>query len=376
MKRIFKKTVSLITLLAVVFTMFTANAAAAKPSDFTDFPTDWSAEAMKAAVDNGLIYGRSGNEIVPYALLTRAEMAAIINRAFGAVKTAPLSQYEDVSPSDWFYTEMGKAVRMQTFNGVSDTEMAPDACITRQEAFTVIARAMVISNYDYTILDKFTDKASVADWALPYLTAMTANGYVNGNEKGEIKPLDYITRAEFAQIMYNMFKTYFSTGGFRSGLNLDGNVMINTESVSLTNVTINGDLVVGDGANETQVMLTNVTIHGRLLIRGASYVRLTETTIDGALVVNNLNTVVYFDNYRSDNVFDHVVENTAAKYKEGTFSVSTNTGSSSSSKQKSAAYKVERYMQNLDKTYKLVSTEEFSEVIGAEVSANTPSYTG
>lgn len=115
--KLFKKTVSLITILAVVLTMFTANVFAAKASDFADFPTDWSAEAMKAAIDNGLIFGRSNNEIVPYGFLTRAEMAAIINRAFGADKTAPISQYEDVSPSDWFYTEMGKAVRMQTFNG-------------------------------------------------------------------------------------------------------------------------------------------------------------------------------------------------------------------------------------------------------------------
>ena len=374
--KLFKKTVSLITILAVVLTMFTANVFAAKASDFADFPTDWSAEAMKAAIDNGLIFGRSNNEIVPYGFLTRAEMAAIINRAFGADKTAPISQYEDVSPSDWFYTEMGKAVRMQTFNGISDTEMAPDACITRQEAFTVIARAMVISNYDYSILDKFTDKSDIADWALPYLTAMTANGYVNGNEMGEIKPLDYITRAEFAQMMHNMFKTYFSTGGFRSGLTLDGNVMINTEAVSLTNVVINGDLVIGDGANETQVILTNVTVNGRLLVRGASYVRLNGTTVEGALVVNNLNNVVYFDNLRTESVFDHIVENTAAKYKEGSFSVSTNPGSSSSSSKKSAVYTVERYMQNLDKTYKLVSTNEFSDVIGAQVSADTPNYTG
>ena len=98
--KLFKKTVSLITVLAVVFTMFTANVFAAKASDFADFPTDWSAEAMKAAVDNGLIFGRNNNEIVPYGFLTRAEMAAIINRAFGADKTAPISQYEDVSPSD------------------------------------------------------------------------------------------------------------------------------------------------------------------------------------------------------------------------------------------------------------------------------------
>ena len=94
------------------------------------------------------------------------------------------------------------------------------------------------------------------------------------------------------------------------------------------------------------------------------------------MCIRDSNNVVYFDNFRTEGVFDHIVENTAAKYKEGTFSVSTNTGSSSSSRKKSAAYTVERYMQNLDKKYKLASTDEFSGIVGAQVSADTPKYTG
>lgn len=377
MKKIFKKAVSIALTAAIIVTMFTANVMAISTNDFVDFPNDWSTEAFKAAVENGLIMGRGNNEIVPYGILTRAEMAAIINRAFGANKTAPISQYNDVSVSDWYYSEMGKAVKMQTFTGVSDTEMMPDAYITRQEAFTVVARAMVISNSDHSVLDKFIDKSDIADWALDSMAAMAENGYINGNEMGEVKPLDYITRAEFAQMMYNMFKTYFSTGGFRSGITCDGNVMINTEAVSLTNVTINGDLVIGEGANETQVILTNVNITGRLLVRGATYVRLTATTVGGGVVVNNLNNVVYFDNYRSDEAFANVKENTAAKYKEGEYSVSTGKGSSSSSSSKGMAeYTVEVYEQNVDKTYSLVSEDNYTGVIGYEVSAETPNKTG
>ncbi len=379
MRKKFRKAVSAILVAAIVLTMFSVNVMAVSAKDFVDFPSDWSAEAMTAAVENGLIMGRTSTEIVPYGILTRAEMAAIINRAFGANKTAPISQYEDVSVGDWFYGEMSKAVKMQTFTGVSDTQMMPDAYITRQEAFTVVARAMVISSADHSSLDKFVDKSDIADWALDSVSAMVKNGYVNGNEMNEIKPLDYITRAEFAQMMYNMFKTYFSTGGFRSGITCDGNVMINTEAVSLTNVTINGDLIIGEGANETQIMLTNVNITGRLLVRGASYVRITATNIGGGIIVNNFNNVVYFDNYRSEAAFANVVENTAAKYKEGSFSVSTNPGSSSSSSSSSAEadYTVEIYEQNTEKTgYDLVSTEKFTEIVGYEVNATIPTKEG
>ena len=57
----------------------------------------WYAEAVSAAVDNGLLYGKSSTIIDPNGDMTRAEMAAIINRSFGCYKAADISQYKDVS---------------------------------------------------------------------------------------------------------------------------------------------------------------------------------------------------------------------------------------------------------------------------------------
>lgn len=37
-----------------------ANAFAASPEDFTDFPTDWSAAGLRSAVQNGLLNGSNG----------------------------------------------------------------------------------------------------------------------------------------------------------------------------------------------------------------------------------------------------------------------------------------------------------------------------
>ena len=54
------------------------------------------AEAVSAAVDNGPFYGKSATVIDPNSDMTRAEMAAIINRSFGLL-SADISQYKDVS---------------------------------------------------------------------------------------------------------------------------------------------------------------------------------------------------------------------------------------------------------------------------------------
>ena len=233
---------------------------------FSDMPapTHWSYRALTAAVENGLLRG-SGGKLTPNDLLTRGQMAAVINRAFGATDVDDISFYTDVPAKAWYYQDIAKAVRMGTFQG-SGNKMRPDAPISRQEAFAVLCRAFKLPDADPSALDRFTDKASVSRWAIPELAAMAANGYVNGSN-GRLNPLNSITRAEFAQVMYNMISGYYSAGGTYSDT-LSGNRMINAPGVTLKDVAVDGDLIVGEGAANGDVWLDNVKISGRLVIRG------------------------------------------------------------------------------------------------------------
>ena len=119
-----------------------SNAFAADLSQYKDFPNDWSAKSLEQAIDNGLLNGSNGM-IDAKGLLTRAQMAAIVSRSFGAAKTASLDDYRDVLPSAWYYSDMGKAVKMGAFQGANGL-LNPDAPITREEAFTVLARAFAL----------------------------------------------------------------------------------------------------------------------------------------------------------------------------------------------------------------------------------------
>ena len=62
-----------------------ANAFAADLSQFKDFPNDWSSKSLERAIDDGLLNGSNG-QINAKGLLTRAQLAAIVARAFGAVQ--------------------------------------------------------------------------------------------------------------------------------------------------------------------------------------------------------------------------------------------------------------------------------------------------
>ena len=246
-----------------------AASTARKATDFKDFDRNaWYADAVSAAVDNGLLYGKSSTIINPNGDMTRAEMAAIINRSFGCYKTADISQYKDVAKSKWYYKDVALAVQMGTYNGRSSSAMAPDSPITRQEAMTVVARALELDydSYSKTDLSVFSDRSEISNWAMPYVRAMVGADYIHGRGK-VLAPLDNITRAEFAQIFYNIIGTYIVSKG-TYGKDIKGSVLIRTDDVELKNLTVDGDLIIGCGAADGKITLDNVTVKGRLLVWG------------------------------------------------------------------------------------------------------------
>ena len=246
-----------------------AASTARKATDFRDFDKSaWYAEAVSAAVDNGLLYGKSATIIDPNGDMTRAEMAAIINRSFGCYVKADISKYTDVSKSKWYYDDVAMAVQMGTYNGRSSSAMAPDAPISRQEAMTVVARALELDydSYSKTDLSAFSDRSEISNWALPYVRAMVGADYIHGRGK-VLAPLDNITRAEFAQIFHNIIGTYIVSKGTYDK-DIKGSVLIRTGDVELKNLTVDGDLIIGCGAADGKITLDNVTVKGRLLVWG------------------------------------------------------------------------------------------------------------
>ena len=268
-KRILALFLAAVSCLSLAVSASAANTVNRKATDFRDYDrTAWYAEAVSAAVDNGLLYGKSATVIDPNGDMTRAEMAAIINRSFGCCKAADISQYKDVSKNKWYYKDIALAVQMGTYNGRSSSTMAPDAPISRQEAMTVVARALELDydSYSKTDLSAFSDRSEISNWAMPYVRAMVGADYIHGRGK-VLAPLDNIARAEFAQIFHNIIGTYITTKGSYDK-DIKGNVLVRTADVELKDLTVDGDLIIGCGAADGKITLDNVTVKGRLLVWG------------------------------------------------------------------------------------------------------------
>ena len=262
--------------------LLSTNAFAAVPSDFSDFPTDWSAPAMTHAVQNGLLNGSDG-KILPKGLLTRAQMATMVNRAFASSAKASLTSFTDMVPGVWHYDEMAKSVQMGVFQG-ADGKLSPNDPITREQAFAVLARAFGLADGKASSLDKFSDGAQVSSWAKGAVAALVEQGYVSGAD-GALNPQSYITRAEFAQVMDALVAAYADQD--LKDQTVEGNLILRTNS-TLENVTVKGDLILADGVSAAS--LKNVTVTGRLVVRGGTDgVKLTKSTAKGGIQLANPN---------------------------------------------------------------------------------------
>lgn len=259
-----KKWMVLTLCLVLMATMMPLAGFAAGPNDFSDMPNDWSTPALKKAVENGLLTGSNGM-IMPKSNLTRAQMAAILVRAFGANKLVNVSMFSDINTSQWYFKDISKAYAMGIFQGTGD-KMNPEKYITREEVFTVLARALNLDPGKETSNWKFRDSTEISSWAKTSVAAMIEAGYISGSG-GMLNPKANMTRAEFAALMDRIAKYYIRKEGTYTGT-YDGSVMITVPGVILKDVTINGDLIIGDGVSDGEIILENVTILGRTIVRG------------------------------------------------------------------------------------------------------------
>lgn len=192
--------------------LLSSQAYAAASADYSDFPQNWSKDAMEFAVKNNFITGVSEDKIAPKAALTRAQLAAILSRAMktGAGDVSVLDNFTDADKNAWYAGAMAKAVELNILYGDGDS-IYPDRPVTRQELFAILVRAFAVTGGDESTLASYNDAGSISSWAKAAISAMIAQGYASGYEDKTLRPTQQVTREEFAQLLHRMREHYSSS---------------------------------------------------------------------------------------------------------------------------------------------------------------------
>ena len=146
--------------------------------------------------------------------MTRAEFAATIVRALGLAPTTGASSFSDVNISAWYCGYVETASAYEIINGYGDGTFGPNDLITREQAMTMMSRAMGITGLDAELTDAaadqllsaFSDRASVSVYAEGSIAACIKNEVVFGKTDDTIAPQDSITRAEVAVMVSRLLQ--------------------------------------------------------------------------------------------------------------------------------------------------------------------------
>ena len=179
-------------------------------TSFDDAVHSPAVTAIEALAARGIINGKGDGVFEPEANMTRAEFAAIVTRGLGLAQK-DTGVFSDVPSGAWYAGYIGTANAFGIVNGVGDGRVNPGGTITRQEAAAMIARAARLCGMDTTmsasetrdILAQFGDYVTAAGWAQEALAFCYREEILDPSDLN-IEPLRAITRAEIAQILFNL----------------------------------------------------------------------------------------------------------------------------------------------------------------------------
>ena len=276
-----RKILSLILVFAMTVSLFTVGANAAEPI-YRDTNGHWAAETIEGFSRLGLIEGYNG-QFFPNKNITRGEMAVILDRLMD-YQTAAKNSFSDLGEA--FYTDaVLKANAVGVMLGSNGT-VRPTEPITRQEAAVLLCRALGLEGSGSVA--QFSDHGQIASWAADAVGVMAAKKLLQGAD-GMFRPTDAITRAETVAILDRALGKLVSAGESASG-RVDGDVVIRGAGAKLSDMTINGDLIIAEGVGEGEVHLDGVTITGRTIVRGGGVnsIYMNNVRANGGVVVNKI----------------------------------------------------------------------------------------
>ncbi len=210
--KMFKKV--LVAVLAAVMVLSMAlPVSAANASYFSDVdPNAWYAEAVYRWKDEGVLEGDAGTKLFrPEDNIKRSELTKLVVRILDVKGTEGFENpFSDVVEADWFYEVVLAAAEKGLVNGYPDGTFKPANSITREEAIAVLCRATMGAHADADCLAAFDDVDEIGSWAVGYVDAFVGEGIVIGDDQDqdgvmEIRPKDFITRAEVAVLLDRLF---------------------------------------------------------------------------------------------------------------------------------------------------------------------------
>lgn len=271
----------------------------------TDYEGHWAQKQISRWLEKGWLTGFADGSVKPNQEISRAEFVTLINRSFEIRDGSTAAVFSDLPETSWAYSEFSKAIGAGYIEGYEGA-VRPNAPISRQETAIIIFRLMKFEAPSQVALPQFSDSDQIAAWSRAEVTAAVHAGVMKGYPDGRFAPAKALTRAEAVALLDNLtipmgggmpdatVTTPAVLGESDSAVIRDyKNVTVSTYGVTLQNLVIHGDLLLGEDVGEGEITLSNVNVKGKVFVQGggAKSVHLKNSSLEQIMVQKKNGTV-------------------------------------------------------------------------------------
>lgn len=184
----------------------TLSAPIAAVGSFPDVPADyWARPFVEGLAKRGITVGSPDGTFRPDQLVTRAEYAVLVQKAFEQQESQGAIAFTDVPADYWATPAIDAAVKQGFLKGYPDGSFQPNKQIPRFQVLLSLVNGLGLPRPDQPeeVVTLFQDRDQIPEWAVPAVgTAAESNIVVNHPNRDQLRPTQPITRAEAAALVY------------------------------------------------------------------------------------------------------------------------------------------------------------------------------
>lgn len=264
-----------------ISTVFASN------ESFTDIENHWAKKTIEEWQQYNIINGVGDNKYMPDSNIQRKDFAVIMYNLLGLSESEDIQlKFSDLKEGE-YYSEPIKMLASTGILNVSNDKIRPFDLVTREEAASILCKALNIGTSTEEI--KAVDADTIDSWAAPYISALINEGCMKGDTLGKINPKANITRAEALVLISNITGNYITD-----------DIIINIDRDTIT--TISDTVKIEDSAirSKANILLNNKLEIVESTIKGlkvsSDIINITKSNIDKLEVIKS-NTVINSDSH-------------------------------------------------------------------------------
>jgi hypothetical protein len=183
------------------------------PAEFPDAEDHWAEDYIAFMASRGLAGQiNSEGEFGAEMLVTRAMFAQLFARLENAdLSEYNTPSFSDVSARSSSFRAIEWAADNEIVEGVGGGRFAPNRLVTREEMAVMLDRYIKYKGREVNKVNekiKFNDEAEISDWAKEAVSDIQQTGIIVGKRGNIFDPQGITTRAEFAAIFTRLIEAY------------------------------------------------------------------------------------------------------------------------------------------------------------------------